>query len=65
MGKKIRGSGSGMNNPDHISESLEILKFFADSGSGINEKNTPGILEGNNSNPGSGVNIPDPQHWEQ
>jgi hypothetical protein len=33
MGKKS-GSGSGMNNPDHISESLEtifwvkILKFF-------------------------------------
>jgi hypothetical protein len=42
MGKK---SGSGMNNPDHISESLEtifwvkILKFFdADPGSGM-EKN--------------------------
>jgi hypothetical protein len=41
MGKKS-GSGSGMNNPDHISESLEtifwvkILKFFdADPGSGI------------------------------
>jgi hypothetical protein len=38
MGKKS-GSGSGMNNPDHISESLEIifpvkiLKFFdADPG---------------------------------
>jgi hypothetical protein len=36
---KISGSGSGMNNPDHISESLEtiywvkILKFFdADPG---------------------------------
>jgi hypothetical protein len=43
MGKKSR-SGSGMNIPEHISESLEtifgikILKFFdadADSGSGI------------------------------
>jgi hypothetical protein len=41
MGKKS-GSGSGMNNPDHISESLEtiflarILKFFdADPGSGM------------------------------
>jgi hypothetical protein len=45
MGKKIRirdpdpGSGSGMNNPDHISESLEtifwvkIIKFlYADPG---------------------------------
>jgi hypothetical protein len=34
MGKKS-GSGTGMNNPDHISESLEtifwvkILKFFS------------------------------------
>jgi hypothetical protein len=41
MGKKS-GSGSGMTNPDHISESLEtilsvkILKFFdADPGSGM------------------------------
>jgi hypothetical protein len=37
MGKKS-GSGSGMNNPDHISESLKtifwvkILKFFEDPG---------------------------------
>jgi hypothetical protein len=49
MGKKS-GAGSGMNNPDHISESLEtffgvkILKFFdADPGcnkfrSGIRDK---------------------------
>jgi hypothetical protein len=43
MGKKLgSGSGSGMNNPDHISESLQtifrvkILKFFdADPGSGM------------------------------
>jgi hypothetical protein len=42
MGKK---SGSGMNNPDHISESLETifwvktLKFFdADLGSGIQDR---------------------------
>ncbi len=55
MSKKS-GFGSGMNNPDHISESLEtifwvkILKFF-------------------NADPGSGIkkirfrdNIPDPQH---
>jgi hypothetical protein len=40
--EKKSGSGSGMNNPDHISESLEtifrvkILEFFhADPGSGI------------------------------
>jgi hypothetical protein len=45
MGKTSgSGSGSGMNNPDHISESLEtifwvnipVLKFFeADPGSGM------------------------------
>jgi hypothetical protein len=41
MGKKS-GSGSGMNNPDHISQSLEtvfwvkIFKLFdADPGSGM------------------------------
>ncbi len=41
MGKKS-GSGNGMNNPDHISESLKtifwvkILKFFdANPGSGM------------------------------
>jgi hypothetical protein len=56
MGKKS-GSGSGMNNPDHISECLEtiffwvkILKFFdADPGSGIEKF-------------GSWINIPDSQH---
>ncbi len=49
-----------MNIPDHISESLEtifwvkILKFFdADPGSAMEK----------NSDPGSGINIPDPQHW--
>jgi hypothetical protein len=54
VGKKT-GSGSGMNNPDHISESLEnqffgakILKLFdAD----------PGLKKF-----GSGINIPDPQN---
>jgi hypothetical protein len=57
-------SGSGMNNPDHISESLKnnfcvkILKFFLmwirdpgckKFGSGMEKV-------------GSGINIPDPQH---
>ncbi len=48
MGRKS-GSRSGMNNPDHISESLEtifwvkILKFFY-------------------AHPASGINIPGPQH---
>jgi hypothetical protein len=51
MGKK---SGSGMNNPDHISESLEtifwvkILKLFGAD---------PGWKKF-----GSGISIPDPQH---
>jgi hypothetical protein len=49
------GSESGMNNPDHISESLEtffwgkIFKFFAAD---------PGWKKFE-----SGINIPDPQHW--
>jgi hypothetical protein len=58
--------GSGMNNLDHISESLQpifwvkILKFFdADPGSRSRD--------GKNSDPGwkkfgSGINIPDPRH---
>jgi hypothetical protein len=65
--------GSGMNNPDHISESLEtifwvkIFKFFdADPGSGMEKIR---IRDGKNSDPGSGMekfgsgmNIPDLQH---
>jgi hypothetical protein len=52
MGKKLRsgpGSGSGMNIPDHISESLEtifrvkIFKFFG-SGSGIFLTMDPGKI---------------------
>jgi hypothetical protein len=48
------GSGSGMNNPDHITESLEtifwvkILKFFdADPGSGMEKVR---IWDGKNKN---------------
>jgi hypothetical protein len=59
-----------MNNPDHIIESLEtifwvkILKFFdADPGSRMGKVR---ILDGNNSDAGSGIrdwdNIPDMQH---
>jgi hypothetical protein len=58
--------GSGMNIPDYISKSLEatfgskILKFFyADPGYGILR---PWIRD-RNSDPGSGVKIPDAQHW--
>ncbi len=52
-----------MNNPDHISQSLEtifwvkILKFFdADSEFGVEKNSDPEKF-------GSGINIPDPQHW--
>jgi hypothetical protein len=62
--------GSGMNNPDHIFYRLETifvvflglkyLKFFdADPGSGMEKVR---IRDGKNSDPKSGINIPDPQH---
>jgi len=46
MGKK---SGSGMNNPDHISKSLDAIFFIK-------------ILKFFDADPGSGINIPDLQH---
>jgi hypothetical protein len=52
MGKK---SGSGMNNQDHISESVETifgLKYL---------NSLMWILDGKKF--GSGINIPDPQHY--
>ncbi len=65
--------GSGKNIPDHISENLEqflglkILKFFdadpdrnRDPGSVRSRIWDPGWK---NLDPGSGINIPDPQHW--
>jgi hypothetical protein len=65
MGKKS-GSGSGMNNSDHASESLEtifwvkILKFFdADPGSGMKRI---GTRDEKNPDSGFGINIPDPQY---
>ncbi len=59
------GSGSEMNNPDHISESLEtiwvkILKFFdPDPGSAMEwiRIRDPGWKKFE-----SGINMPDPQH---
>ncbi len=62
--------GSGMNIPDHISESL-ITIFFVKNwlslwcGSGIRNLFDPGsgIRDGKNSDPGSWINIPDPQYW--
>jgi hypothetical protein len=75
MGKKLRsasgGSRSGMNIPDHISESLEtifcvkILKFFdADADPGSGNLFDPGsrIRDRKNSDPGSGINIPDQKY---
>jgi hypothetical protein len=60
-----------MNNPDHMSWSLETilwvkkLKFFdANPGSRM-EKFGSGMPDGKKSDPGSGVNIPDPQHYSQ
>jgi hypothetical protein len=44
MGKK---SGSGMNNPDHISERVQIFKFFVvDLGSGMEKNSAPGSGKG-------------------
>jgi hypothetical protein len=66
MGKKKSRSGSGINIPDHISESLEtifkvkILEFFdPDPGSGIFLTMDLGWK---NSDLESGISIPDPQH---
>jgi hypothetical protein len=56
MGKKSV-SGSRMNNPDHISESLETIFW------GLKYLNSlMRIRDGRNSYPPSGKNIPDPQH---
>jgi hypothetical protein len=65
------GSGSGMNIPDHFSESLETVfwfkktKFFdadPDPGSGSAFRLGTRDPRWKNSNPGSGIIIPDPQH---
>jgi hypothetical protein len=65
--------GSGMNNPDHIF--LELRNHFFDF-LGLKYLNSlmrirdpgwrqfgSGIRDGKKSDPGSGINIPDPQHW--
>ena len=61
-------SGSGMNIPDHISESLEtifwvkILKFFdADRAPGWNKFGS-GMVKIRIREKHPGINIPDPQH---
>ncbi len=69
MGRKS-ASGSGMNNLDHIFKSLEpfffwgvkLLKFF-DEDPGWRQFGS-GIRDVKKSDPGSGINIPDPQHCQ-
>jgi hypothetical protein len=51
---KKSGSGSGMNNSDHISERLETI-----FGIRYGKNSDP---DGKNSSPGSGINIPDPHY---
>jgi hypothetical protein len=56
------GSGSGMYTPDHISESLETVFLGYNTEIVCCES---GIRDGKNSDPGSGINIPDPQRWSE
>jgi hypothetical protein len=60
MGNKS-GARSGMVNPDHISECLETI-FWGKLRNFCDADPVSGIREGKNSVPGSGINIPDPQH---
>jgi hypothetical protein len=65
LGKKSR-SGSGMNMPDHISESLETI-FWAKIPKFFYGDPDPGYVIFMTLDPGwerfgSGINIPDPQH---
>ena len=65
-----------MNIPYHISESLETIfwvkKYFrslmriviGDPESFLTLDPGSAITDGKNSDPESGINIPDPQHWE-
>jgi hypothetical protein len=41
------------------------LSFVAVFGSGIRDPGDPGSEMGKNQDPGSGINIPDPQHCSQ
>jgi hypothetical protein len=50
--------GSGMNNPDHISESLEPIFFGLKYLKTLMRIRDPGWKKF-----GSGINIPDQQHW--
>jgi hypothetical protein len=66
-GKKP-GSGSGMNNPDHIFVSFETIFFGLKYVISLMRIRDPvwkkfgsGIRDGKRF--GSGIDIPDPQHW--
>jgi hypothetical protein len=48
------GSGFGMNNPDHISESLETI-FWVNIPKVFDADPRSGIRDGKNSDPGSGI----------
>jgi len=61
-----------MNNLDHISESLETIfwvKLFKFLDTDLGWKNLGSGMEkirirvGKKSDPGPGINTPDPQHW--
>jgi hypothetical protein len=58
MGKK---SGSGMNNPDHISESLKTIFGLIYLSSLMRIRDPRSGME----KFGSGINFPDPQHKVQ
>jgi hypothetical protein len=62
MGKKS-GSGSGMNNPNHIPESLETIFWGLKYLNSLMRIRNPGWkkLGSGMEKFGSGINIPDPQ----
>ncbi len=71
MGRKS-ASGSGMNNPDHIFKNIETIFIlflglkYLNSLMRIRDPGWrqfgSGIRDRKKSDPGSGINIPDPQH---
>ncbi len=67
MGKKLGGSGTGMNNLDHryfleLGNHFVGLKYF---NSLMRIRDEIRILDAGWKKVGSGINIPDPQHWGQ
>ncbi len=61
--KKKSGPGSGMNISYHFSESLETIFWVKNTRIRIRDLFYPGSGM-KNSDPRSGINIPDPQHWK-